>query len=156
MAGSRQDREESISSQHQDQFLNIEWRTDCEVSVHTTHSSRSQSRGGSHISHEENTTSLQLEIGHLHRRLRRERQRRTPSDSDRSSKDEEDGSYRPKSKTPSSESFSYNEDRHYERRSKILPHKCLGNDAMNRALNQISKSLFTRRIERGKFPQHFT
>ena len=37
-----------------------------------------------------------------------------------------------------------------------MPHKGLGNDAMSRALNQISKSLFTRRIERGKLPWHFT
>ena len=156
MAGSRQDREESIGSQHQDQFLNIEWRRDREVCVHTTLSSRSQSRGGSHISHEENTISLELEIDCLHRRLRHERQRRTPSDSDPSSEDEEDGSYRPKSRTPSSESFSYDEDYHYERRSKSSPHKGLGNDVMSRALNQIFKSPFMRRIKWGKLPRRFT
>ena len=69
MAGSGQDLEESISSQLQDQFLNLERRKDCKASVHTTHTSKSQSRGGSHISHEENTRSLQLEIDHLRKRL---------------------------------------------------------------------------------------
>ena len=53
MAGSGQDREESIDSQRQDRFLNLKQRKDREVSVHTTHTSKSQSRGGSHISHEE-------------------------------------------------------------------------------------------------------
>ena len=40
----------------------------------------------------------------------------------------------------------------YEWRSKSLSHKGLGNDVMSRALNQISKSSFTRRIEGGKLP----
>ena len=69
MAGSVQEQEKSIGSQHQDQFLNLERRRDRKVSVHTTHTSRSQSRGGSHISHEVNTRSLQLEIDRLCRRL---------------------------------------------------------------------------------------
>ena len=156
MAGLGQNREESIGSQRQDRFLNLERRRDREVSVHTTHTSRSQSQGESHISHEENIKSLQPEIDRLRRRLRRKRWRRIPSDFDPCFKDKKDGNYRPRSRTPPNESFSCDEDHHYERRSKILPHKCLGNDAMSRALNQISKSLFTRRIERGKFPQHFT
>lgn len=86
---------------------------------------------------------MQLEIDRLHRRLRRERRRRTPSDSDPSFDDNGDGSYRPRSKTPSSESLSYDEDRHYKRRSKSPSRKGLGNDAMSKALNQISKSPFT-------------
>ena len=91
MVGSGQEWEESIGSQCQDQLLNLERKRDREVSVHTTHTSRSQSQRGSHISHEKNTKSLQLEINRLRRRLRRERQRRTPSYFDPSSKDEEDG-----------------------------------------------------------------
>ena len=77
-------------------------------------------------------------------------------DSDPSSEDAKDGSYRPRSRTPPSESFSCDEDHHYERRSKRLPHKGLGNDAISRALDQISKSPFTCRIEGGKLPRHFT
>ena len=99
---------------------------------------------------------MQLEIDRLHRRLRREQRRRTPLDSDPSSEDKGDGSYRPRFRTPPSKSFSYDEDRHYEWRSKSLLHKGLGNDAMSRALNQISKSLFTCRIERGKLPRRLT
>ena len=44
----------------------------------------------------------------------------------------------------------------YEWRSKSLSQKGLGNDVMSRALNQISKSPFTRRIEGGKLPRRFT
>ena len=135
MVGSGQDREESIGFQHQDQFLNLERRRDCEVSVHTTHTSKSQSLGNSYISHEENTRNMQLEIDHLRRRLRHERQRRTPSDSGLSSDDDGDGSYKPRSKTLPSESFSYDEDRHYKRRSKSPSRKGLCNDAMSGALN---------------------
>ena len=120
------------------------------------HTSRSQSRGGSHISHEENTKSLYLEIDHLRRRVHRERRRRAPLDSDLSFEAEGDGSYRPRSRTPPSESFSYDEDCYYKQRSKSPPCKGLGNDAMSRALNQISKSLFSGRIEGGKLLQCFT
>ena len=124
--------------------------------MHTTHTSRSQSRGGSYISHEENTKSMQLEIDCFCKRLCQERRRRTPSGSDPSFDDDGDGSYRPKSKTPSSESFSYDEDHHYKWRSKSPSRKGLGNDAMSRAFNQISKSPFTLRIEGGKISRRFT
>ena len=66
-------REEFVSSQRQDRFLNLERWRNCEVSVHTTQTSRSQSQSGSHVSHEGNTKSMQLEIDRLRRRLRRDR-----------------------------------------------------------------------------------
>ena len=84
--------------------------------MHTTHTSRSQSLSGNHLSHEENTKAMQLEIDHLKRKLCHEWRRRTPSNSDFSSDDEEDGSYRPRSRTPPSESFSYDENYHHKRR----------------------------------------
>ena len=96
---------------------------------------------------------MQLEIDRLHRRLCHERQRRTPSDFDPSSDDDRDGSYRPRSRTSLSESFSYDKDRHYKQRSKSPSRKGTGNDAISRALNQISKSSFTCKIERGKLPR---
>ena len=99
---------------------------------------------------------MQLEIDRFCKRLCRERRRRTPSDFDLSSNYDKDGSYKPKNRTSPNESFSYDEDRHYKQRSKSPSHKGLGNDTMSKALNQISKSLFTRRIERGKLPQWFT
>ena len=122
--------------------------------MHTTYTSRSQSLDESYISHEENTRNMQLEIDHLRRRLCHERQRRTPSDSDLSSDDDGDGSYRPRSRTPPSESFLYDEDRHYKRRSKSPSREGLSNNAISRALNQIFKSSFTHRIERGKLPRY--
>ena len=124
--------------------------------MHTVHTSRSQSRGKSHVFHEENTRSMQLEIDHLRRRMRCERRRRTPSNSDFSFDNDGDGSYRSRSRNPPSEPLSCDEDHHYKH-GRESPHcKGLGNDAMRRALNQISKSPFTHRIEGGKFPRRFT
>ena len=75
MVGSGPNREESIGSQREDQFVNLEKRRDREVnhppSVHTTHTSRNHSRTGSHISHGEETHNLKLEIDHLRRKLHR-------------------------------------------------------------------------------------
>ena len=51
----------SIVSQCEDHFVNLEWRRDWEVSVHTTHTSKSQSWNGSHLSHEEDTRALHLD-----------------------------------------------------------------------------------------------
>ena len=99
---------------------------------------------------------MQLEIDCLRKRLCRERWRRTPSDSDPSSDDDRDGSYRPRSRTPFNESCACDEDRHYKRKNKSLSRKGLGNNALSKALNQISKSHFTRRIERGKLSHRFT
>ena len=79
-----------------------------------------------------------------------------PPNSDFSSNDEEGGSYRPRSKTPLSESFSYDEDYHHKYKNKSSSSKGLGNDAMSRALNQISRSPFTCRIEGGRLPRWFT
>ena len=92
-----------------------------------------------------------MEINNLCRRLRCKRWRRTPSISDPSSDDDGDGSYGPRSRTLPNESFSYDGDRHYKLRSKSPSRKGLG-----KALNQISKSLFTHRIEGGKLPWRFT
>ena len=69
---------------------------------------------------------------------------------------EEDSSYRCKLRTPPSESFSYDKDYHHESRSRNSSSRGLENDAMRRALNQISKSPFICRIEGGILPQQFT
>ena len=124
--------------------------------MHTTYTSRSHFRGGSHIFHKENTRAMQLEIDCLKRKLCHERRRRTPPNSDFSFGNERDGSYRPRSRTPHSESFLCDEDYHKEHRNRSLSRKGLGNDAMSKALYQISKSPFTYRIERGKLPRWFT
>jgi len=78
--------------------------------VHITYTSRSHSRSGSHVSHGEDTRNLQLEIDHLRRKLRRKQRRETPSSLE--SQFDDDDNYRPRSRTPPSKSFSYNEERH--------------------------------------------
>ena len=57
------------------------------------------------ISHREETRNLQLEIDHLHRKLRRKQRKKSPSSSWFESSD--DDNYRPESRTHPSESFSY-------------------------------------------------
>ena len=78
---------------------------------------------------------MQLEIGHLKWKLHHARRERTPSNSDVSSDDEEDANYKQRSRTPPSESFSYDEEHHHKRRYESPPHKSLGNNAMSKALN---------------------
>ena len=118
MVGSGPHQAESMGSQRQDHRSDLKQRRDREGSVHTTYTTRSQSRGGSHVSHEKNAKDMQLEID-LKRSLHHERRKRTPSKFDFSSNEEEDSSYRRWSRTPPSESFSYDEDYHHERRRRI-------------------------------------
>ena len=75
--------------------------------------------------------------------------------SDDSPKGEKDASYKQRLRTPPNESFSYDEEHHHKRRYKSPPRRGLGNDAMSKALNQISKSLFTRKIEAAILPRWF-
>ena len=109
--------------------------------MHTTHISRSHSRVGSQVSQRQNSNkAMQLEINNLKKKLHHAQQKRTPSSFDMSSNDEEDDNYKRRSRTPPSETFSYVEEHHHRRRYKSLPRKGLGNDAISKALNQISKS----------------
>ena len=144
--------QESMGSQRQDDFLNLERKQDRKGSIHTTHTSKSHFQVGSHVFQEQNNRAMQREIDHLKKELRHARQRRTPSWSNSSTDDEKDGSYRRRSRTPPSESFSYEEEHHRECRYKSLTRRGLGNVAMGKTLNQISKSPFTRRIERATLP----
>ena len=70
-------REESIGSQREDYFVDLERRRNREASVHTNHTSRSHSRIGIHVSHDEETRNLRLEIDHLRRKLRRKQREAT-------------------------------------------------------------------------------
>ena len=156
MVGSGPHQAESRGSQREDHFVNLEWRRDWEGSVHTTHTSGSHSRDGSHLSQEKNTRAMQQEIDHLKRKLHHERRRWTPSISNFSSNNEEDNSYRQRSRTPLNKSFSYDKDYHHEHRNRSPSSKGLRNDAMSRGLKKISRSPFTRRIEEGRLPRWFT
>ena len=146
---------ESRGSPHSDPFVNLEWRGDHKGSVRTTHTSISQSRGKSHVSHAKNNRDNKNEIDELKRELRHAQQKCLLPNSELSSEDADNASYRQRSRTLPSESFSYDEEYHQRRRYKSLPRKGLGNDVMNKALSQIAKSPFTRNIEDASLPRRF-
>ena len=78
---------------------------------------------------------MQLKIDNLKKKLRYAQRKQTPSSFDMSSNDEKDDNYRRRSRTPPSETFSYDEKHHHKCRNKSLPCKGLGNDTMSKALN---------------------
>ena len=91
----------------------------------------------------------------MEKQLCQAKQKQSPSSSDVSSNDEKDTIYKQRSRTPPSESF-FCEDEHFHQRKRRSPsHKGVGNDVMKKALSQISKSPFTRGIERAKLPRRF-
>ena len=76
MVGSGPHQMEPAGSQQQDNFLNLERERDRERhregSMHTTHTSRSHSRVGTHMSQRpDNNKALQQEIDDLKKKLRR-------------------------------------------------------------------------------------
>ena len=121
--------------------------------MHTTHTSKGQSRGKSHVSHAMNDRDMQREIDELKRELRHARRRRSPPNSESSSEETDGTSYRQRSRTPPSETFSYEEEHHHRRRYRSPPYRGLVNDAMNKALSQVSKSPFTWNIEDASLPR---
>lgn len=143
---------EPVESQRQNNPANPGSRRNREGSVHTTQTSQSHTQIGSHISQRQNShQAMQREIDDLKRKLRRAQRKRSPSSSGVSS-NEEDMSYRRRSRTPPSETFSYEKESRPVRKHENPSSKGLGNDAMNRALDQISRSPFMYRIEGAKLP----
>ena len=98
---------------------------------------------------------MQREIDDLKRQLRRAQQKQSPSSFNVSSNDEEDTIYRQWSRTPPSDSFSCVEEHLHKRKRKNPSRKGVGNDVMKKVLRQISKSPFTRGIEKAKLPKRF-
>ena len=98
---------------------------------------------------------LQREINDLKKKLRRAQRKQTPSSSDVSSNDDGDASYRKRSETPPSESYSCEEEHSYKRRHRSPSGRGVGTNVMKKALSQISKSPFTQGIEKAKLPRHF-
>ena len=96
---------------------------------------------------------MQQKIDDLKKKLRRAQRRRSPSRSDISSNDEKDGNYRQRSITPQSETFSYEDEHHHKQKHKGSFSRGLGNDVMSKALDQIFKSPFTRKIEGARLPR---
>ena len=97
---------------------------------------------------------MQREIDDLKRKLRRAQRKRSPSSLDAPS-NEEDVSYRRRSRTPPSETFSCEKEFRPVRKYEGPSSKGLGNNAMNKALDQISRSPFMYRIEGAKLPRRF-
>ena len=143
---------ESRGSQHGNLYRSLERREDREGSVRTTHTSKSSSRGKSRVSHAKNDRDMQREIDELKRDLRHARRRYSPPSSEPSSEETDGASYKRRSRTPPSETFSYEEEPHHRRRYKSRPRRGVGNNAMNKALSQVSKSPFTRNIEDTNLP----
>ena len=109
---------------------------------------------GSHVSQRQNDEqAMQREINDLKRKLQHAQRRRSHPNPNLPSDDESDDDYRQGSRTPPSETFSHEEE-HYQRRKHKSPSlRGLGHDAMSRALDQLSKSPFTRRIEGVTLPR---
>ena len=124
--------------------------------MQTTHTNRSQSHGRSHVSHAKDERDMQREIDELTKKLRRARRRRSILEFESSSEDTDDATYRQRSRTPPSETFSGDKECSGHRRKNESPtHKGLGNKAMNEVLNQVSKSPFTQKIEGASLPRRF-
>ena len=123
--------------------------------MHTMHTSKSQSRGKSYVSHAKNERDMQREIDELKKELCHAQWRHTSPDSELSSEETDDATYRQRSRTPPNETFSGNEEYRRRRKNKSLTHKGLRNNAMNEALSQVAKSLFTRSIEGMSLPRRF-
>ena len=99
--------------------------------------------------------AMQREIDNLKKRLHRAQRKQSPPNSNVSSNDEEDTSYRQRSGTPPSESFSGEEEHLHKRRLRSPSGRGVGTNVMKKTLSQISKSPFTRRIEKTKLPRRF-
>ena len=99
---------------------------------------------------------MQREIDELKKKLCYVQRRRLSPESKSSSEETDDATYRRQSRTLPSETFSGDEEYSSHRRKNKSPtRKGLGNKAMNEALNQVAKSLFTRKIEGESLPQRF-
>ena len=98
---------------------------------------------------------LQREIDDLKKKFRRAQRKQTPSSSDVSSNYDGDASYRKHSETPPSESYSCEEEHSCKRRRRSPSGRGVGTNVMKNTLNQISKSPFTRGIEKAKLPRRF-
>ena len=84
------------------------------------------SRGKSHASHAKNEKDMQCEIDELKKKLCRIWRRYLSPDSELSSEETDNATYRQRSRTPPSETFSGNEEYRHKRKNKSPTHKGLG------------------------------
>ena len=150
----------SANVHQQDKLHNLEHKKDLdnyqEGSLQTLHTGGSGFQRKGHVVHEQGDEKvMQREIDDLKRQLRQAQRKQSPPSSDVSSNDEEDTIYRQQSRTPPSESFSCEEEHLHKRKRRSPSRKRVGTDVMKKALSQISKSPFTRGIEKVKLPRRF-
>ena len=127
-----------------------------EGSLQTLHTGGSGYRRRGHAIHKQaDEKAIQREVDDLKKRLCRAQRKQTPSSFKVSSNDEEDASYKQRSGTPPSESFSCEEEHPHKRRCKSPSGRGVRTNVMKKALSQISKSPFTRGIEKTKLPRCF-
>ena len=127
-----------------------------EGSLQTLHTGGSGYRRRGHSIHKQaDEKAMQREIDDLKKKLCRAQRKRTPSWSDVSSNDDEDANYRQRSRTPPSESYSCEEEHSHKRRRRSPSGRGVGTNVMKKTLSQISKSPFTRGIEKAKLARHF-
>ena len=88
----------------------------------------------------------------LKKKLRRAWRRRSSPDFKPSSEETNDATYRRRSRTPPSETFSGDKEYSHKHKNKNPTHKGLRNNAMNKALNQVAKSPFHTKDRRCKPP----
>ena len=151
---------ESANVCQQDELHDLEHEKDLdnyqEGSLQTLYIGGSGFRRKGRAVHEQgDEKAMQQEIDDLKRQLRRAQRKQSPSSSDISSNDEEDTIYRQRSRTPPSESFSYEEEHLHKRKRRSPSRKGVGTNVMKKVLSQISKSPFTRGIEKAKLPKRF-
>ena len=124
---------ESGGSQHNNSILNPQQRGDHEGSVQTTHTSKSQSCGKSHVSHAKN---MQREIDELKKKLCHARQRHSSPKFESSFEETDDATFKRRSRTSPNETFFGDEEySSHKRKNKSPTHKGLGHKAMNKALH---------------------
>ena len=99
--------------------------------------------------------AMQREINDLKKQFRRAQRKQSPPSSNVSSNDKEDTSYRQRSETPPSESFSCENEHLHKRRRRSPSGRGVGTNVMKKALSQISKSPFTWGIEKAKLLRRF-
>ena len=103
-----------------------------ERSFQTLHTGGSGYRRRSHLIHKQvDEKAMQREIDDLKKRFRRAQRKQTPSSSDVSSNDDEDASYRQRSGTPPSESYSCEEEHSRKRRRSSPSGRGVGTNIMH-------------------------
>ena len=150
----------SANVHQQDELHDLEREKDLdnyqEGNLQTLHiGGNSFQRKGSAVHEQGDEKAMQREIDELKSQLRQAQWKQSPPSSDVSSNDEEDTIYRQRSRTPPSESFSCEEEHLHKRKRKSPSRRGVETDVMKKALSQISKSPFTRGIEKAKLPRRF-